>query len=91
VQLPPGTPDLAAGARVYQQLCLACHGDRGQGGQLGPTLQTIGRDFQAVANVAWAGRGGTTMPAFNGTLTLEQLRDVAHYISGRLFDTGHTN
>jgi mono/diheme cytochrome c family protein len=57
---------------------------------VGASLEAVGRDFQAVANVAWAGRS-TTMPAFNGTLTLEQLRDVAHYISGRLFNTGHTD
>ena len=28
--------------------------------------------------------GRNAMPAFNGTLTAEQIRDVAAYVSGRL-------
>lgn len=30
--LPAGSGDAIAGAKVYQQHCLACHGERGQGG-----------------------------------------------------------
>jgi mono/diheme cytochrome c family protein len=91
VSLPAGQADLAAGATLYRQLCQACHGDRGQGGQgVGAPLEAVGRNAQAVANVAWNGRT-PNMPSFRGTLTLEQLRDVAHYVSQRLFATGHTD
>lgn len=30
--LPPGSGDAVAGARVYAEHCLACHGERGEGG-----------------------------------------------------------
>jgi mono/diheme cytochrome c family protein len=91
VTLPAGAANLAAGAAVYRQLCLACHGDRGQGGAgLGASLEALGRNAQAVANTAWNGKS-TTMPAFRGTLTLEQLRDVAHYVADGLFAAGHTD
>jgi alcohol dehydrogenase (cytochrome c) len=91
VSLPAGNADLAAGATVYRQLCLACHGDRGQGGQgPGASLAAVGRNAQAVANTAWNGKSNT-MPPFRGTLTLEQLRDVAHYIADELFASGHTD
>jgi quinohemoprotein ethanol dehydrogenase len=90
VTLPAGRANLAEGARIYRQLCLACHGDTGRGGQgNGAPLDAIGRDFQAVATTAWNGKN--TMPSFRGTLTLEQLRDVAHYISDELFNNGHAN
>ena len=45
--------------------------------------------MQAVAAVAWAGRNA--IPGFRETLTLEQLREVVHYVSKGLFNTGHTD
>ncbi len=38
---------------------------------------------QALADTAWNGKNN--MPVFRGTLTPEQLRDVARYISDELF------
>lgn len=90
VALPAGAPDLAQGARLYRQLCLVCHGENGTGGQgNGAPLTLLGRDYQAVANVAWHGRN--TMPAFRGTLTVEQVRDISRYIADELMATGHSD
>lgn len=88
-ELPAGTADLAEGARLYQQLCIACHGESGRGGQAvnGASLEPVARNPEALATTAWNGRNN--MPAFRGTLTLEQLRDVAYYVSGELFGAGH--
>jgi mono/diheme cytochrome c family protein len=86
VQLPAGPANTAQGASLYRQFCLACHGEAGVGGTgIGTTLANIGRDAQAMANTAWNGKNNNTMPAFRGTLTPEQLRDVVQYISGVLF------
>jgi alcohol dehydrogenase (cytochrome c) len=84
VALPPGPANVRLGANTYRQFCVACHGERGTGGQGGgASLANIARDNQAVANTAAAGRNA--MPAFRLMLTTEQLRDVAGYISSELF------
>ncbi len=88
VVLPPGTADIDNGKKVYGQFCLACHGERGIGGQGGGvTLATAATDIQALANTAWSGR--KTMPPFRGMLTPAQMRDVANYISKDLFAGAH--
>jgi alcohol dehydrogenase (cytochrome c) len=76
----PGNPD--AGLAVYTTACLACHGEQGEGGHGGgPTLQAM-KNVSVVLQVVSEGRNA--MPAFNGTLSAEQVRDVAAYVSQRL-------
>nr|PZN67305.1 MAG: quinonprotein alcohol dehydrogenase [Pseudomonadota bacterium] len=89
VTLPAGPANLAEGARLYRQFCVACHGENGRGGQAAnaASLEAAARDLDALAATAWNGRN--TMPAFRGTLTPGQLRDVSHYIRSGLFDSGH--
>jgi alcohol dehydrogenase (cytochrome c) len=76
----PGNAD--AGAAVYTTACLACHGEQGEGGHGGgPTLQAM-KSPAVVLQVVSEGRNA--MPAFNGTLTTDEIRDVAAFVSGRL-------
>jgi cytochrome c5 len=84
VDLPPGPASRANGKTVYNQFCISCHGPAGTGGQGGgATLANLAHDHQNLANSAWNGKNN--MPPFRGVLTLEQLRDVAHYIAEDLF------
>jgi quinohemoprotein ethanol dehydrogenase len=84
VELPAGTADIGKGRQVYQQFCLACHGDRGTGGHGGgATLANAATNIQSLANTAWVGKNA--MPPFRNMLTPVQLRDVANYISVELF------
>jgi alcohol dehydrogenase (cytochrome c) len=70
------------GAAVYTTACLACHGEQGEGGHGGgPTLQAMS-NVAVVLQVVSEGRNA--MPSFNGTLTSQQIRDVAAYVSSRL-------
>jgi mono/diheme cytochrome c family protein len=70
------------GAPVYTTACLACHGEKGEGGHGGgPSLQALSNSAVVLQVVS---EGRNAMPAFNGTLTAEQIRDVAAYVSGRL-------
>jgi quinohemoprotein ethanol dehydrogenase len=70
------------GKAVYDRACKFCHGEQGEGGHGGgPSLQAL-RDSAVVMQVASGGRNA--MPAFGGTLTNEQMRDVAAYISQTL-------
>jgi quinohemoprotein ethanol dehydrogenase len=83
VIFPPGAADLTRGAAQYRLLCMSCHGESGTGGQNnGVSLATMARTPQALANTAWNGRNN--MPPFRGTLTSEQMRDIAYYISEQL-------
>jgi quinohemoprotein ethanol dehydrogenase len=77
-----GTGNADRGAAVYTTACLACHGEKGEGGHGGgPSLQAL-KNAAVVLQLVSEGR--SAMPAFNGTLTAEQIRDVAAYVSGRL-------
>jgi alcohol dehydrogenase (cytochrome c) len=77
----PGNAD--DGATVYTNACLACHGEQGEGGHGGgPTLQAM-KNRAVVLQIVSEGRNA--MPAFGaGTLTAQQIRDVATYVSERL-------
>ncbi len=80
--MPAGPADLQRGKATYLQICQACHGPEGQGSHgagaaLKPTLRA-----ETVYSVATTGRND--MPAFSGTLSPIQLRDVAAFITQRL-------
>ena len=73
--------DLALGRKLFRANCGGCHtlADAGTHGKVGPNL---GLDTYHYATVVWMIRtGNSTMPAFQGTLTLAQIQDVAAYIA----------
>jgi quinohemoprotein ethanol dehydrogenase len=77
-----GTPNVDNGAMVYQTACVFCHGEQGEGGHGGgPSLQAL-KSSAVVLQVATEGRNA--MPAFGASLTAEQIRDVAAYVTERL-------
>ena len=74
--------DAEAGAAVYTTACLACHGEQGEGGHGGgPSLQAMSN---AAVVLQLVSEGRSAMPAMAGTLTAEQIRNVAAYVSQRL-------
>jgi mono/diheme cytochrome c family protein len=77
-----GAPNVAHGQEIFASTCVICHGEDGQGGHGG------GAPLAAVTNPAAAIQtitaGRNTMPAFDGVLTPEQIRDVAAYVVERL-------
>jgi quinohemoprotein ethanol dehydrogenase len=76
----PPNPD--AGKTVYDTACTFCHGGQGEGGHGGgPTLQALRNNAVVLQTVS---EGRKEMPAFGGTLTADQIRDVAAYVSQRL-------
>jgi nitric oxide reductase subunit C len=69
----PATPGSAAVAaavgrpKVFNQMCIACHSLGGQGGQIGPALDTVGDRLSREEFVTWLEepqkvKPGTTMP-----------------------------
>lgn len=82
------TPQQAAGRRVYDLHCLACHAAYSHSGKNGPSLQGVFRksyfpsgtpaNDERMRDVILLGR--PMMPAFRGQLTKEQLDDLLAYM-----------
>jgi len=82
----PTTPpqgDPVAGKEVFLGTsgCAGCHtlADAGSTGTIGPNLDDLKPSHDAV--VAQVTNGGGGMPAFGDSLSQEQIRDVAAYVS----------
>jgi alcohol dehydrogenase (cytochrome c) len=74
---------IAAGARLYEQACQACHGGEGRGSERGPALGTGsfkhgGLDGQIFLNIR-NGVASTQMPPFK-RLSTEQVWQLVTYI-----------
>jgi mono/diheme cytochrome c family protein len=75
------TGDAAAGEAVFADAgCGSCHAlaAAGSQGTVGPDLDELQPDFEAVVEQVTNGGGG--MPAFGGSLSEQQIRDVAAYV-----------
>jgi cytochrome c6 len=78
-------PDLELGKQVFLEIaepqCGICHtlADAGTTGEIGPNLDELQPSEERVEAVV---RDGVdVMPAFGDTLTEEQIKAVAHYVS----------
>ncbi|HEY7104951.1 MAG TPA: cytochrome c [Acidimicrobiia bacterium] len=70
-----------SGASLFSANCARCHG-AGGGGGIGPQLSggKVVRDFPDVADqVTFVTQGQGGMPAFGGTLSAKQIREVVDY------------
>ncbi len=76
---------LEAGRKVFSEMaqpsCTICHtlADAGAEGEIGPSLDELGPSFEQVKNAVTGGVG--IMPAYEDSLTAEQISAVAHYVS----------
>ena len=77
--------DLEKGKQVFTQeaqpSCTICHtlADAGSAGAVGPNLDELKPTLEQVANAVTSGVG--IMPAFNESLSEEQIQAVAHYVA----------
>ncbi|MFN8122187.1 MAG: c-type cytochrome [Thermoleophilia bacterium] len=76
-----GSGDATAGKAVFTANCAGCHtlSDAGASGQVGPNLDDLKPDEATVKTTVTNGRG--VMPSFKGTLSDQQIADVAAYVS----------
>ena len=82
---PAGAGDPVAGKEVFltvaQPSCSGCHtlADAGSTGAVGPNLDAAQPSSDKVVERVTNGQGA--MPSFSGTLTEQQIQDVAAYVS----------
>lgn len=76
-----GDPELQLGREVYNTNCARCHGPEGGGG-VGNKLSdgAVAQRFPDIEDhIAVIVEGVGSMPAWEGTLTPEEIRAVARY------------
>jgi Cytochrome c, mono- and diheme variants len=73
-----------AGATVFANNCVSCHGADGHGGNGGPDLTTIPSAKHYATVVKQVENGGGGMPAFKDQLTAKQIADVSTYVTQKI-------
>jgi cytochrome c553 len=73
--------DAEAGKTVFAEQCSVCHGSDGHGGNGGPDLRTMPLAKTEEGAIEQVTNGGGGMPAFEGTLSEEEIANVAAYVS----------
>lgn len=72
--------DPQAGAAVFSENCSTCHGATGLGGNGGPDLTTMPLAQTEEGAIQQVTNGGGGMPPFGGTLSEEEIKNVAAYV-----------
>jgi quinohemoprotein ethanol dehydrogenase len=75
-----GAPSAEAGEEVFAENCSTCHGADGHGGNGGPDLSTMPLAKEQAGAEKQVTNGGGGMPAFGGTLSPEEIKNVAAYV-----------
>ena len=75
-----GTADAAAGKEIFAENCSVCHGATGHGGNGGPDLRTMPLAKTQEGAEGQVTNGGGGMPPFKGTLSEEEISNVAAYV-----------
>lgn len=74
---------LQQGRELYQQFCLVCHGARGQGTTLGPTITSAAMTASPDADIARVisqGRAANGMPMFGRSMERGEIDSIVAYI-----------
>jgi alcohol dehydrogenase (cytochrome c) len=75
-----GAPNAEAGKEVFAENCSICHGATGHGGNGGPDLTTMPKAQEQASAEEQVTNGGGGMPPFSGTLSEEEISNVAAYV-----------
>jgi cytochrome c551 len=72
--------EASKGTVVFTENCSTCHGATGEGGNGGPDLLTMPLAKTEAGAIEQVTNGGGGMPAFSGTLSEEEIENVAAYV-----------
>jgi mono/diheme cytochrome c family protein len=73
--------DPEKGSVVFSENCSVCHGATGHGGNGGPDLTTMPLAQSEAGAIQQVTNGGGGMPPFGGTLSEEEIENVAAYVA----------
>jgi alcohol dehydrogenase (cytochrome c) len=73
-------PNAEAGEEVFSEQCSVCHGADGLGGNGGPDLTTMPKAKEQKGAEEQVKLGGGGMPGFEGSLSEEEIANVAAYV-----------
>jgi ubiquinol-cytochrome c reductase cytochrome b subunit len=77
-------PDVESGSKLfYTKACLYCHSISGQGGHRGPDLTKVGERLTESQITIRIVNGGGNMPAYGGTLSQKELKDLVSFLKSR--------
>lgn len=80
IDTAPGASSEERARQVFGQVCSTCHGPKGGGTQIAPSLQAFkGADTDWVTTVL-KGRPGTAMAPYNGVVTSEVAQKIRDYV-----------
>ena len=79
-QLVAVAPDAAS---LYQTDCVPCHGAKGEGSDIAPSLNAAGSSALIEPKVT---EGGGGMPVFSNLLTEQQIQAVSDYVAQNIAD-----
>ena len=71
--------------KLFKNTCLSCHGNQGTGGHNGPDLQISKVTSDKNAVIDRIKNGGSSMPAFEGMLTEEEINSSRRICHNRDF------
>ena len=80
--------DPEAGATVFAENCSVCHGSTGHGGNGGPDLRTMPKAKTEAGAIEQVTDGGGGMPPFGGTLSEEEIENVAAFVVRKVVGGG---
>ena len=83
---PAGEGDPANGGEIYALYCVSCHGPDAGGSALGPTLisvQAAAKDRAYFRETIAKGRAGTSMPAWDGLLSPQEIENVIAFLRSK--------
>ncbi|MBS1878645.1 MAG: PQQ-binding-like beta-propeller repeat protein [Actinobacteria bacterium] len=83
-----GAGNAEAGKSVFAENCSICHGSDGHGGNGGPDLLTMPKAKTEAGAIEQVTDGGGGMPPFKGTLSEEEIKDVAAYVANDIVGGG---